>query len=66
MAAHRSRGQRRALNPQRIAVLQVAGNWLYKSTMNDAPGNLTLNTGVSPGVTWGWQIHARCVSRRRY
>nr|WP_229758121.1 ShlB/FhaC/HecB family hemolysin secretion/activation protein [Paraburkholderia caffeinilytica] len=40
------------LNPQHIAVLRVGGNWLRKFVLNDAPGNVTLDAGVSEGLPW--------------
>ncbi|PTB24179.1 peptide transporter [Paraburkholderia caribensis] len=40
------------LNPQRLAVLRVGGNWLHKFALNDAPGNVTLDAGVSQGLPW--------------
>ncbi|WP_341867650.1 ShlB/FhaC/HecB family hemolysin secretion/activation protein [Paraburkholderia rhynchosiae] len=40
------------LNPQHIAVLRVDGNWLHKFMFNDAPGNATLNAGISQGLPW--------------
>ncbi|WP_244136269.1 ShlB/FhaC/HecB family hemolysin secretion/activation protein [Burkholderia sp. BCC0405] len=40
------------LDPQRVAVLRVGGNWLHKFVMNDAQGNFTLNGGVSQGLPW--------------
>ncbi|WP_412026341.1 ShlB/FhaC/HecB family hemolysin secretion/activation protein [Burkholderia cepacia] len=38
------------LDPQRVAVLRVGGNWLHKFVMNDAQGNFTANGGVSQGL----------------
>ncbi|CAE6845142.1 Hemolysin transporter protein ShlB [Paraburkholderia nemoris] len=38
------------LDPQHIAVLRVGGNWLRKFVLNDAPGNFTLDAGVSQGL----------------
>ena len=40
------------LDPQRIAVLRVGGNWLRKFVLNDAPGNATLDAGISQGLPW--------------
>ncbi|KML49419.1 peptide transporter [Burkholderia cepacia] len=40
------------LDPQRVAVLRVGGNWLHKFVMNDAQGNFTANGGVSQGLPW--------------
>uniref|UniRef100_UPI003BEF2295 ShlB/FhaC/HecB family hemolysin secretion/activation protein n=1 Tax=Burkholderia arboris TaxID=488730 RepID=UPI003BEF2295 len=40
------------LDPQRVAVLRVGGNWLHKFVMNDAQGNFTVNGGVSQGLPW--------------
>lgn len=40
------------LDPQRVAVLRLAGNWLHKFVINDAQGNLTINGGVSQGLPW--------------
>jgi hemolysin activation/secretion protein len=40
------------LDPQHIAVLRMGSTWLHKFVMNDAPGNVTLNAGVSQGVPW--------------
>ena len=40
------------LDPQRVAVLRLAGNWLHKFVMNGAQGNFTLNGGVSQGLPW--------------
>nr|WP_276321885.1 ShlB/FhaC/HecB family hemolysin secretion/activation protein [Burkholderia stabilis] len=31
------------LDPQRVAVLRIGGNWLHKFVMNDAQGNFTVN-----------------------
>jgi hemolysin activation/secretion protein len=39
------------LNPQHIAVLRVGGNWLHKFAMNNAQGNVTLDAGVSQGLS---------------
>lgn len=38
------------LDPQHLAVLRVGGNWLHKFVLNDAPGNVTLDAGVSEGL----------------
>jgi hemolysin activation/secretion protein len=38
------------LDPQHIAVLRIGGNWLRKFVLNDAPGNVTLDAGVSEGL----------------
>ncbi|UVE70659.1 ShlB/FhaC/HecB family hemolysin secretion/activation protein (plasmid) [Burkholderia pyrrocinia] len=40
------------LDPQRVAVLRLGGNWLHKFVMNDAQGNFTLNGGLSQGLPW--------------
>ncbi|SIT35582.1 Polypeptide-transport-associated domain protein ShlB-type [Paraburkholderia ribeironis] len=40
------------LGTQRLAVLRVGGNWLRKFVLNDAPGNFTLDAGVSQGMPW--------------
>ncbi|QCP55146.1 ShlB/FhaC/HecB family hemolysin secretion/activation protein [Trinickia violacea] len=40
------------LNPEHIAVLRIGGNWLHKFVLNDAPGNVTLDAGVSQGLPW--------------
>ncbi|MBC8722457.1 ShlB/FhaC/HecB family hemolysin secretion/activation protein [Paraburkholderia sp. 31.1] len=40
------------LDPQRVAVLRVGGNWLRKFVLNDAPGNVTLDAGISQGLPW--------------
>nr|WP_205713660.1 ShlB/FhaC/HecB family hemolysin secretion/activation protein [Burkholderia cepacia] len=40
------------LDPQRVAVLRVGGNWLHKFVMNDAQGNFTVNGGLSQGLPW--------------
>jgi len=40
------------LDPQHLAVLRVGGNWLRKFVMNDAPGNVTLDAGLSQGLPW--------------
>ncbi|WP_193102510.1 ShlB/FhaC/HecB family hemolysin secretion/activation protein [Burkholderia sp. Z1] len=40
------------LDPQRVAVLRIGGNWLHKFVMNDAQGNFTVNGGVSQGLPW--------------
>ncbi|RQR26416.1 ShlB/FhaC/HecB family hemolysin secretion/activation protein [Burkholderia sp. Bp9142] len=40
------------LDPQRVAVFRLGGNWLHKFVMNDAQGNFTLNGGVSQGLPW--------------
>lgn len=40
------------LDPQRVAVLRLAGNWLHKFVMNDAQGNFTINGGLSQGLPW--------------
>ena len=39
-------------NPQHLAVLRIGGNWLHKFVLNDAPGNVTLDAGVSQGLPW--------------
>lgn len=41
-----------ALDTQRLAVLRVGGNWLRKFIVNDAPGNVTLDAGISEGLPW--------------
>jgi hemolysin activation/secretion protein len=41
-----------ALDTQRLAVLRVGGNWLRKFVVNDAPGNVTLDAGISEGLPW--------------
>jgi hemolysin activation/secretion protein len=40
------------LDPQHVAVLRVGGNWLRKFVMNGAPGNVTLDAGISQGLPW--------------
>ncbi|TCW78079.1 peptide transporter [Burkholderia sp. SRS-46] len=40
------------LDPQRLAVVRLGGNWLHKFVMNDAQGNFTFNAGVSQGLPW--------------
>ena len=40
------------LDPQHIAVLRIGSNWLRKFVLNDAPGNVTLDAGVSQGLPW--------------
>jgi hemolysin activation/secretion protein len=40
------------LDPQRVAVLRVGGNWLHRFVLNDAQGNVTLDTGISQGLPW--------------
>ncbi|KAG8150360.1 ShlB/FhaC/HecB family hemolysin secretion/activation protein [Burkholderia catarinensis] len=40
------------LDPQRVAVLRLGGNWLHKFVMNDAQGNFTVNGGLSQGLPW--------------
>ncbi|MGF6243459.1 hemolysin activation/secretion protein [Paraburkholderia sp. GAS38] len=40
------------LDPQHIAVLRFGGNWLRKFVLNDAPGNITLDAGLSEGLPW--------------
>ncbi|RBB31492.1 ShlB/FhaC/HecB family hemolysin secretion/activation protein [Burkholderia reimsis] len=40
------------LDPQRLAVFRLGGNWLHKFVMNDAQGNVSLNGGVSQGLPW--------------
>nr|WP_232450150.1 ShlB/FhaC/HecB family hemolysin secretion/activation protein [Burkholderia ubonensis] len=40
------------LDPQRLAVFRLGGNWLHKFVMNDAQGNFTFNAGVSQGLPW--------------
>ncbi|CAE6859413.1 Hemolysin transporter protein ShlB [Paraburkholderia nemoris] len=40
------------LDPQHIAVLRIGGNWLRKFVLNDAPGNVTFDAGVSQGLPW--------------
>lgn len=40
------------LDPQRVAVLRVGGNWLHRFVLNDAPGNVTLDAGLSQGLPW--------------
>jgi hemolysin activation/secretion protein len=40
------------LDSQRIAVLRVGANWLHKFVLNDAPGNFTLDAGLSQGLPW--------------
>ena len=39
-------------NPQHLAVLRVGGNWLHKFVLNDAPGNVTFDAGISQGLPW--------------
>lgn len=41
-----------ALDTQHLAVLRVGGNWLRKFVVNDAPGNATLDVGISEGLPW--------------
>ncbi|KVS51017.1 peptide transporter [Burkholderia cepacia] len=41
-----------SLDPQRVAVLRVGGNWLHKFIMNDTQGNFTVNGGISQGLPW--------------
>ncbi|WP_175948158.1 ShlB/FhaC/HecB family hemolysin secretion/activation protein [Burkholderia pyrrocinia] len=40
------------LDPQRLAVFRLGGNWLHKFVMNDSQGNVSLNGGVSHGLPW--------------
>ncbi|WP_080437269.1 ShlB/FhaC/HecB family hemolysin secretion/activation protein [Burkholderia ubonensis] len=40
------------LDPQRLAVFRLGGNWLHKFVMNDAQGNVTVNAGISQGLPW--------------
>ncbi|WP_172411485.1 ShlB/FhaC/HecB family hemolysin secretion/activation protein [Burkholderia pseudomallei] len=40
------------LDPQRVAVFRLGGNWLHKFVMNDAQGNFTVSAGVSQGLPW--------------
>ncbi|WP_425605909.1 ShlB/FhaC/HecB family hemolysin secretion/activation protein [Paraburkholderia sejongensis] len=40
------------LDPQRVAVLRVGGNWLHRFVLNDAQGNVTLDAGLSRGLPW--------------
>ncbi|MFP6560601.1 ShlB/FhaC/HecB family hemolysin secretion/activation protein [Paraburkholderia sp. B3] len=40
------------LDPQHIAVLRLGGNWLHRFVLNDAPGNVTLDAGISQGLPW--------------
>ncbi|NML35220.1 ShlB/FhaC/HecB family hemolysin secretion/activation protein [Paraburkholderia antibiotica] len=40
------------LDPERIAVLRAGGNWLHKFVLNDAPGSVTLDAGLSQGLPW--------------
>ncbi|MEK6292367.1 MAG: ShlB/FhaC/HecB family hemolysin secretion/activation protein [Paraburkholderia tropica] len=40
------------LDPQRLAVLRVGGNWLHRFLLNDAQGNVTLDAGISQGLPW--------------
>ncbi|MGU7771839.1 ShlB/FhaC/HecB family hemolysin secretion/activation protein [Burkholderia sp. MR1-5-21] len=40
------------LDPQRVAVFRLGGNWLHKFVMNDAQGNFTVNAGLSQGLPW--------------
>lgn len=40
------------LDTQHVAVLRVGGNWMRKFVMNDAPGNVTLDAGISQGLPW--------------
>ncbi len=40
------------LDPQRLAVFRLGGNWLHKFVMNDSQGNFTLNAGLSQGLPW--------------
>ncbi len=47
------------LDPQRVAVLRLAGNWLHKFVMNDAQGNFTINGGISQGLPWFGANHDR-------
>ncbi|WP_244117675.1 ShlB/FhaC/HecB family hemolysin secretion/activation protein [Burkholderia contaminans] len=40
------------LDPQRVVVFRLGGNWLHKFVMNDAQGNFTVSAGVSQGLPW--------------
>jgi hemolysin activation/secretion protein len=40
------------LDPQRVAVLRVGGNWLHKFVFNDTPGNVIVDAGISQGLPW--------------
>nr|WP_313068133.1 ShlB/FhaC/HecB family hemolysin secretion/activation protein [Paraburkholderia sp. LEh10] len=40
------------LNPQHLAVLRVGSNWLHRFVLNDAPGSVTLDAGLSQGLPW--------------
>ncbi|WP_408583423.1 ShlB/FhaC/HecB family hemolysin secretion/activation protein [Paraburkholderia tropica] len=40
------------LDPQRVAVLRVGGNWLHRFVANEAQGNFTLDAGISQGLPW--------------
>ncbi|MGS0893261.1 ShlB/FhaC/HecB family hemolysin secretion/activation protein [Burkholderia stagnalis] len=40
------------LDPQRLAVFRLGGNWLHKFVMNDSQGNFTINAGLSQGLPW--------------
>ncbi|APA89446.1 ShlB/FhaC/HecB family hemolysin secretion/activation protein (plasmid) [Paraburkholderia sprentiae WSM5005] len=40
------------LDPERIAVLRVGGNWLHKFVLTDAPGSVTFDAGISQGLPW--------------
>nr|WP_254614937.1 ShlB/FhaC/HecB family hemolysin secretion/activation protein [Burkholderia pyrrocinia] len=40
------------LDPQRVAVFRLGGNWLHKFVMNDAQGNFTVSGGLSQGLPW--------------
>ncbi|WP_085489795.1 ShlB/FhaC/HecB family hemolysin secretion/activation protein [Paraburkholderia susongensis] len=40
------------LDPERVVVLRVGGNWLHRFVLNDAPGNVTLDAGLSQGLPW--------------
>ncbi|KVL49814.1 peptide transporter [Burkholderia cepacia] len=40
------------LDPQRVAVFRLGGNWLHKFVMNDAQGNFTVSAGLSQGLPW--------------
>lgn len=62
------------LDPQRVAVLRLARNWLHKFVMNDAQGNFTINgefrracRGSAP-ITIGTvsRVTKRTVSSRRW
>ncbi|WP_233874115.1 ShlB/FhaC/HecB family hemolysin secretion/activation protein [Paraburkholderia adhaesiva] len=52
------------LDPQRVAVLRVGGNWLHRFVLNDAPGNFTLDAGFSQGLPWFGANHDAAAIQR--